>query len=467
MTAALWTRSAIDLAAGIAAREYSAREVVTAHLDRIAAVNPPVNAVVAVLADSALAAADAADAAVAAGEPLGPLHGVPFTVKDNIDLVGSPTTHGVVAFAGAFPSVDAPVVERMKAAGAIPIARTNLPDMGLRVHTDSGLYGLSRNPFDLGRTTGGSSGGEAAALACGMTPLGLGNDIGGSLRNPAFACGIASLKPGLGRIPHASAIEPASGPLAAQLMAVQGPMARHVADLRVAFEVLAGPHVRDPDSVPAPLAAARSGAVRVAMVPAPPGGDTDPAVSAGVRAAGAALVEAGYDVVEAVPPHLDEALAVWTAWLVWEFGVQAEGLRQIMSADAIGFFERFMTLQGPPDYAASVGLQVRRHAIASAWRAFFADYPLILGPVWTELPFVHGFDVAGPDSAAAIARLLRFVVPMNLLGVPVVCVPTGLAGGLPTGVQIIADRFGETLALDAGAAVEARLGRLTPIDPRV
>ena len=210
MTGELWQQSASGLAAMIASRRATSRAVVEAHLARIAVANPAVNAIVTVLADSALIAADAADAAVAAGGALGPLHGVPFTVKANVDLVGCPTTHGVPAFAQAFPDQDAPVVERMKAAGAIPIGRTNMPDMGLRVHTDSALYGLTRNPFDPGRTTGGSSGGEGAALATGMSPIGLGNDIGGSLRNPAFACGIASLKPGLGRIPWASAIEPRS-----------------------------------------------------------------------------------------------------------------------------------------------------------------------------------------------------------------------------------------------------------------
>lgn len=463
----LWQQSAGGLAAMIAARQTTSRAVVEAHLARIAAVNPSINAVVTVLGATALAAADAADAAVRAGAALGPLHGVPITVKDNVDLVGTPTTHGVPAFAGAFPDQDAPVVERMKTAGAIPIGRTNLPDMALRVHTDSALYGLTRNPWNRTRTTGGSSGGEGAALATGMSPLGLGNDIGGSLRNPAFACGIASLKPSLGRISWASAIEPRSPTLVAQLMAVEGPMARHVADLRLALSVLAGPHRRDPLSVPAPLSGPKTaGRIKVAVVTAPPGGRTAPEISGGVRAAADALADAGYDVAEVTPPMVEEAIAVWSDWLAWEFGLVADVMAQIMSPDAMGFFRAFMALQGGPDFASSVALHVRRHTVARAWSEFLGDWPIILGPTWCQPQFVHGADIAGPGSAAETLETMRFVLPMNLLGLQVVCVPTGTANGLPLGVQVIGDRMREDMCLDAAEAIEARLGRLSPIDPR-
>src|SRR6185312_6851483 len=181
----LWRLSAIDQAKAVASRKVSSVELVEAHLARIEAVNPTLNAIVRVLADEARAGAREADRRLAGGEPVGPLHGVPATVKENIDMAGLPTTWGVPALANAIAPTDAPIVERLRAAGAIPIGRTNLPDMALRVHTDSGLHGLTRNPWNLGRTTGGSSGGEAAALASGISPIGLGNDIGGSLLNPA------------------------------------------------------------------------------------------------------------------------------------------------------------------------------------------------------------------------------------------------------------------------------------------
>jgi amidase len=463
----LWRRSASELATAIAERTTTSRAVVEAHLERIAAVNPRVNALPTVLADSALAAADRADAAVAAGERLGPLHGVPITVKANIDLTGSPTTQGVPALQHAVPDLDHPMVERMKAAGAIPIARSNLPDMGLRVHTVSALYGLTRNPWDPTRTAGGSSGGEAAALATGMTPLGLGNDIGGSLRNPSFCCGTAALKPSFGRIPHASSIEPRSGILAAQLMAVQGPMARTVADLRLALSVLAGPHPRDPLSFPAPLAGPRRAQpIRVALVTRPAGGTTAAAISAAVTAAGEALSASGYLVEHVQPPQLEAAMETWGKWIAWEFGSIHAELEAVMSAEALGFFDAFAALFGKPDYADAVQLQKRRHEIARAWSEFFADYPLIVGPTWCEAQFEHGYDVAGPDSAVQIFNLMRFVTPMNLLGLPVVCVPTGVSDSLPVGVQVIGDRFREDLCLDAAAAIEQRLGVLTPIDVR-
>src|SRR6202162_709389 len=232
-------------------REVTSREVIQAHLARVEAVTPHLNAIVRLLPDQALAAAEAADRAVADGSRLGPLHGVPFTVKENIDLAGTPTTQAVPALAEAVAPIDAPQVERLRAAGAIPLGRTNLPDFGLRVHTDSALHGLTRNPWNPQRTPGGSSGGEAAALATGMSPLGLGNALGGSLRNPAHCCGIASIKPSAGAVPAATVIPPEDLNISFQLMAVEGVMPRRVADVGAGFTVIAGQHPRDPLSVPA------------------------------------------------------------------------------------------------------------------------------------------------------------------------------------------------------------------------
>jgi amidase len=193
----LWRMSATELAEAIRSRQASGREVVEAHLRRIEEVNPAVNAVTVVLREQALEAAEAADRAVASGRDLPPLHGMPFTVKENFDVVGSATTVGLKALAGAYPPVDAPVVVRMRAAGAIPIARTNCPAVTVRWHTDNELWGATINPWDRSRTPGASSGGEAAAIATGMSPLGLGNDGLGSLRWPAQCCGITALKPTL------------------------------------------------------------------------------------------------------------------------------------------------------------------------------------------------------------------------------------------------------------------------------
>jgi amidase len=290
----LWQLSATELAQRIASRQLSSVEVVDAHLSRIDAVNPALNAVVRVLADEARASAVLADKKLAAGETVGPLHGVPFTVKENIDMARLPTTWGVPALAQAVVPADAPVVARMRAAGAIPIGRTNLPDMALRAHTVSSLHGLTRNPWNPGRTAGGSSGGEAAALASGMSPIGLGNDIGGSLRNPANACGIASIRPSAGRVPDAGYVPAEDRLLAVQLMNVQGPMARRVADVRLGLRVLMGAHPRDPWSIDAPFdGPALARPIRVAVLPEVPGGSTDPKVAAVVRRAAQALADAG------------------------------------------------------------------------------------------------------------------------------------------------------------------------------
>src|SRR5690348_1937430 len=209
----LWRLSATELAEAIRSRQASSQEVVEAHLRRIEAVNPAINAVVVVLGDEALEAAKAADRAVAGRGELPPFHGVPFTIKENIDVVGTPTTLGLKALVGAYPSLDAPVVQRLKGAGAIPIGRTNCPSLAVRWHCESELWGATVNPWDRARTPGASSGGEAAAIATGMSPMGLGNDGLGSLRWPANCCGVSTLKPTFGRIPNATTVEPAGEPI--------------------------------------------------------------------------------------------------------------------------------------------------------------------------------------------------------------------------------------------------------------
>jgi amidase len=463
----LWRLSASELADMIAGGTVSSVEVVQAHLDRIDAVNAAVNAITRVLADDALQAAKDADRAVADGESLGPLHGVPFTIKENLDVAGSPTTQGLPALANAIAPVDAPVVARLRAVGAIPLARTNLPDMGLRVHTDSGLHGVTRNPFDSTRTAGGSSGGEAAALASGMTPLGVGNDIGGSLRNPAYCCGVASLKPSTHRIPSAASTAPDEPFLAAQLMSVDGPMARRVADVRVAARALIGADPRDPFAIESPFdGPPLAGPISVALVPEPSGGSTSPSIAAAVRAAGDALADSGYDVVEVSPPLVEEAIATWGSWLMSEIELLKPLMGPLMSADAQQFLAYAGTHIALVDFAGNMDLLRKRHEIARAWSLFMVDHPLIVGPVWTAPPFVAGWDVASRENAIAVVEMIRFVTPMNLLGLPAACVPTGLSDGMPTGVQVVGRRFREDACLDAAEAIETRLGTITPIDPR-
>jgi amidase len=461
----LWRAGAGQLAEAIARREVSSLEVTEAHLARIAAVNAKVNAIPVLFADEARAAAKAADAAVKSGGKLGPLHGVPFTIKDNLDQAGKANTDGIEENKGLIAKLDAPVVERMKAAGGIPLGRTNLPDLALRVHSYSELWGRCLNPWNAKRNVGGSSGGEAAALASGMTPIGLGNDIGGSLRNPANCCGIAALKPSFGRIPHAA--ESGAGGAAGQLMAVNGPMARRIADVRLGYQILSGQHVRDPWSMPVPLDLPDPAApIKVALVAEPSGGKTHPDVAAGVRKAGKALADAGYAVEEIEPPRLDQAFAIWMDFLGGELYQGMDYFEQVMSPEAFKFLDLVMQRFEFKELAGYVGSLAARHALASEWSEFFTRYPLIVGPVFTQPPFEVGYDVAGVDQAWDVMNQLRLVVSVNLLGIPAVALPVGVANGLPMGVQVIGDRFREDLALDGAAAIEKAVGTITPIDPK-
>lgn len=468
MQADIWRMGASDLAEAIRTKQASSREVVEAHLARIQAVNPAINAVTVVLADAALAAADAADRAVAAGGELGPLHGVPMTVKENIDVAGSATTQGLVAMKDAVPAVDAPHITQMKTAGAIAMARTNMPDVGLRYHTDNALRGATKNPWDARRTAGGSSGGEAAALATGMTPLGMGNDYGGSLRWPAQCCGIASLRTTFGRVSRATALPPEDGAITSQLMSVNGPMARHVRDLRLALSCMSGPSARDPWWTPAPLAGPDvPRPLRVAVTVDPAGEGVDPDVAAGVRKAAEALRDAGYAVDDVEPPMIAEGRDLFARLITSELKVTLYPLlKAVASPDALRFLELSFAVVPELDYAAYIAAFASRSAVARAWRLFHERYPLVLGPVVTMQPFEVGFDVAGVDEFASLLRNFRLAGLVNLLGLPAAVVPVAVAGGLPQGVQIIGDRFREDLCLEAAEAIEARVGVLTPIDPR-
>ncbi len=462
----LWQQGAAELAAMIAGKEASSTEVVEAHLSRIDKVNPHLNAVTRVLGDDARAAAKEADAAVANGEPLGPLHGVPFTVKQNIDLAGCATDNGVPAFAAAISPVDAPVVERMKAAGAIPIGRTNCPDMALRVHTDSSLHGLTRNPWDPTRTAGGSSGGEASALASGMSPIGLGNDIGGSLRNPATCCGIASLKPSAGMVPEFAFGPMADGPASFQLMPVEGPMARRIADVRIAFGLLAGRDPRDPYSLPVPIGSKRveGRPLRVAVLADPPGGSTDSRVADCVTAAAAVLADAGYDVTADAPPRFEDVVATWFSFIGEDIRMMSPQITPIMGDDGNRFLAALLDATAPLDLGGYTQVLMTRQALMREWGMWFAQTDLVLTPTWTQLPFPHGWDLEHP---AETLELMRCVTPANLLGLPSACVPAGLVDGVPVGVLLTGDRFADDKTLDAAEIVEAALGLATPIDPQM
>jgi amidase len=354
----------------------------------------------------------------------------------------------------------------MLGAGAIPIGRTNLPDLGLRIHTDSTLYGRTKNPWKSDRTAGGSSGGEGAALASGMSPIGLGNDIGGSLRNPAHCCGIAAIKPSTGVIPDANQLPIEDAGLSSQLMLNQGVMARRIADVRAGFMVVAGEHPRDPVSVPAVLTDLQPGQkLRIAVMATPPGGSTHAGVADVVRKAADALSNAGHDVVEVNPPDFELACEVWKTQLYGELELQRPLLELVMGEGGRKFVDLTTLNRTKVDFDAWSNAQLQRNGIGRRWNLWFQEYPVLLSPTWTQPPFVFNFDIENEAGALATVELMRPVLPANLLGLPAVVVPGGMADSLPVGVQVIGARYTDLRCLSIAEQIESACGLDTPIDP--
>ena len=463
----LWRWDAVGLAAAIRTRRISSREATRAVLDRLATVNPSLNAVTVLLADQALAAADRADAAVRRGDALGALHGVPVTIKENIDQQGAATANGVPAFKDLIATSDSPPVANWKRAGAVIVGRTNTPAFSLRWDTDNELRGRTFNPWSRRHTPGGSSGGAAASLAVGIAPLAHGNDLGGSIRYPAYCCGVAGIRPTLGRVPSHNETAADERPPGTQLMSVQGPLARRVRDVRLGLAAMSARDPRDPWWAPAPLVGepvARPVRVALSIDPAKAGVHAD--VAAAVRDAGNALANAGYAVEEIEPPDVEGVAATWTTICINEMRhVTQPWIRKYGGADINRSLD--LTLAAVPDvdvdgYMKALALRAKH---IRDWTLFLERYSLVVGPVSTAPPFEIGFDTAGPERHAEVTRAQRLLVAVNLLGFPAVSVPTGVAGGLPTGVQIIGARYREDLCLDAAEAIEAQRPLPTPIDP--
>ncbi|WP_316527197.1 amidase [Kitasatospora brasiliensis] len=468
----LWSKPATEIAAAVRAGEVSALDVMDSHLARIAEVNPHLNAVTQLLADRARADAQDIDRRRAAGEELGPLAGVPFTVKESTPIAGVPTTFGTPHFRDHVAAADAVPVGRLRAAGAIPIGHSNMPTMILAgMHPRSVLYGDTRNPWDPRRTPGGTSGGDGVAVAAGMAPLGLGNDSGGSVRIPASFCGIAALNPTFGRFPaDQRLIGPDDPGPASQVLVTDGPLARTVADLRLAYETLAGTDPRDPRAVPAPLyGEPLTAPIKVAVVADPGGHGVHPTVRRAIADAADALHDAGYDVRE-VPdvPRMDEAYDTYHRLCATEFAPNWPAVRQLLGEGGDRFIELTMRSAPPSaDAAGLIRLMSTWMSVRRAWAEFLHEYPLLLGPVFTEPPVEPRLESRDQEGRDRVAFGRRLCSVSSFVGVPGVAIPTGLdADGLPTGVQLVGRAFREDLCLAAAQAVEDRFGTLTPIDPR-
>jgi amidase len=492
----LWQWPAHQLADAIRGGAVSAREAVAATLERVQAVNPALNAIVDAMDAQALAEADAADAARRRGEVLGPLHGVPVTVKVNVDCAGRATTNGVVAFKDQVAAEDSPVVANLRRAGAIVIGRTNTPAFSVRWFTENDLHGRTLNPWSKAHTPGGSSGGASAAVAAGMGAIAHGNDLAGSVRYPAYCTGVVGLRPSFGRIPNFVAGAPGvERPLSLQMMSVQGPLARCVQDIRLALAAMSAADPRDPWWVPAPLQGpplARP--LRVALVTH--GGDGQPVdahVEAALQQAAAWLMDAGYAVEAVEPPSLADAAAQWELiandecrQFMWD------AVERLGDAGVRAAFGAMIGASPVLDHAAHLQAFARRTTLVRTWQRFQQQHPLVLTPVSAEPAFPWGLDVQGEAAMQRIrrAQATQFAVP--LLGLPAIAVPTGMAAGigmtsalggapgaseapgpsgsagveLPMGIQLIGPRFREDLLLDAAAVIEARCPPMTPIDPR-
>lgn len=469
MTRPLWTWDAADLAAAIRKREISAHDAVSSCVARMHEVNPRLNAVTVDLSEQAVANAKLADQALAHGDAIGPLHGVPVTTKENVDQEGCATVNGVAAYRDLVASADSPVVANLRKAGAIVIGRTNTPAMSFRLDTVNDFRGRTYSPWSRGHTPGGSSGGASSSVAAGITPIGQGNDIAGSVRYPAFCTGLVGLRPSFGRIPAYNGTATRERTISSQLMSVQGPLARSVRDARLALHAMSQHDPRDPWWTPAPLIG--PGAPRrVAVVDAPEdlgGIPPNAAMQDALRTAASALSDAGYDVVREKTPGFARAFELWFEMLVPEF-------RKFMHADferdgdeGIRVAMRYVLDNVPEkDEASHLRALSERTRVIRDWSLFFAQTPLVLTVVCTEPPYAHGFDLESAERTMRLWREAATLMAVPVLGLPGIAVPTGLAEGLPVGVQIVGPRFREDLVLAAAEAIEERVPKLAPIDPR-
>ena len=455
MNTELWQLSATELVARIARRDTTARAATESVLARIAVANPQVKALTRVNADQALQAADAADAAQARGDALGALHGVPVTIKVNIDVQGEATDEGVHALKDNIVSTDSPLVQSMRQAGAIVVGRNNAPAFSLRWFTDNALHGRTLNPFDARVTPGGSSGGAAAATALGMCAIAHGNDYGGSIRYPAWACGVVGLRTTVGRVPSYKASAP-NRIISNQQMSVQGPLTRTVADARLALQVMAQGSPLDPQWVPAPLEfdAARE-PTRVAVFRSWAHSAVDPSVSAAVDQAAQWLQAAGYTVEEVEPPHFAEVSAMQFHMVMNDMRRGGEPFMREHGDDALRMaLSHYMAINPVWDRDSYLEAMTRRFNIARDWAVFFERYPVLLMPNSWERQFPIDDDQRSAERTAQILLAQAPLLGTATLGLPGLSVPTGLVDGLPVGVQIVSTKFREDRMLAVGEVIE-------------
>ena len=465
---------AVEMAERIRARDLSPREAVEAFLDRIEERNPSLNAYVTLLPERARERARQAEAALAAGEPVGPLHGVPIAIKDLMDtLAGVRNTFGCRVFAEFVPDATATYVERLEAAGAIILGKTNTPEFGHKGVTDNLLFGPTHTPFAPGKNAGGSSGGSAAALADGLAALAQGSDAGGSIRIPASCCGVYGLKASFGRVP---AVSRPDGFVSHTPFLHAGPMARSVRDAALMLDVMAGVHPGDPFSLPDEgadylAAAAGRGPLRVAFSPDLDVFPVDPGVASVVQEAALAFREAGA-VVEEVKLGLVRGQQELSDLWLDEMGVLYASMAAAFEAQGIDLLGAFRD-QLPSEFAAIIErgramgavqyklLDALRTEVYDAVQTVFETHDLLISPTLAALPFDNAADgrtlgpteINGEPVDPTIGWCMTY--PFNFTGHPAASAPAGLSReGLPVGLQIVGRRFDDAGVLAASAAFE-------------
>ncbi|KQO05436.1 glutamyl-tRNA(Gln) amidotransferase subunit A [Agreia sp. Leaf244] len=460
MSSEIIYQDATSLAELIRSGDLSPVEVVQAHLDRIDAVNPDINAIV-TLADDVLEKARKAERAVREGGKLGAFHGVPFTVKDSIDTGGLLTQRGSPIFRGRTPSSDATVVTRMKAAGAIVLAKTNLPEFSYATETNNLLTGRTNNPWDLDRTPGGSSGGESAAIAAGMSPIGLGSDVAISLRGPAAHTGIVALKASHGRIPMTGL-----WPRVPRRFWHVGPMARSVRDIARAYHLLVGPDGADGFAVTTPETDLGIGddrrPLRIGWATSPEFGLIDSEVSATVEAAADALRDAGAHVEHVDIPSLAELDTVELFWKLQVMEAKA-AFHEVTDGHESEVYKYVRTVYDTPDTGMRdfVVAEQQAESLRDVFASYFHERDVLICPV-TPVP-AHGHDAAELSIDGQMTpnvHIMQATSPFNITGLPALSMRFGTSrDGLPIAVQIVAPWLAESTVL----RVAAELERVSPV----
>lgn len=455
----IWKWSAIETANAVKNKTISATESIESSLKRLDDVNSNVNAVVISSKKEALIKAQQIDNKINNNEKVGSLAGVPITIKENVDVKNQSTTNGMQAFKDITAPENSPVVQNLIDEDAIIIGRTNTPEISYRWFTDNPLRGLTKNPWSEDITPGGSSGGAAASVALGIGDIAHGNDVGGSIRYPAYACGIVGIKPGLGCVPAYNPSALKERGIALQLMSVQGPHAREVEDLRIALKAMSSKGDEDPWWTPLKYTLQNTKSINIAVNKWCGNSKCHKDVEESIETAASIFSNRGFNVVEKTPPEINLAAESWRT----VFGIDAK-MNMLDLVKESGSQDIINVVQGFVDAASGKGINEfnealsLRNKILRSWNKFMNDFPIIISPVSAQPPYKQGEDQLGVDRFKDILEEQSPLYVINFLGLPSVSVPINIKNNIPSGVQIIAPRYYENLALDMAKILEEEIG---------